>query len=571
MPACLDPTQVTLDIRTDAPCADLTGTGITIGARGQVEQQDPSTETTDCSAGAIGTIVIVPSDADDASFGVKVVSSLGVPTSACQPPTYGPACVVARRSAAFVPHTPLEMPIAMQIACAGVSCPEGQTCVDGACRSSDCVTQEECAGAIPPWTVGLGGAGTDTVTDLAANPGGGLFLAGTMEEDLDLGGGPLKALGGGDAFLASFSAGGQLRWSIALGGDGLDVGSAVAPDPIGASVYLLGSFTGTASFGGAPLQSQGSGDLVLARFTGWGAPLWSIAMGGPASESPGDVIVDAAGTLYVTGTFTDSFQIGGKSLKSSGGSDLFVAALSPAGDVLWANALGGAGDESGNAIAVDAEQNLFVTGSFTATSTLGDTKLVSEGGGDVLVASLDANGKVRWAQGFGSAAEDVGMDVVADAQGRVAVTGHLGGAASLGGQPLASGAANGFVAMLDGGGKPVWSSVFGGKGDSGRRLAFEADGTLWIGGNAFDGPKLGEEPLTEPGVQNPFVAALAATGEPLWARGFAAGQFGSFNGLAPAGGGDVFVAGYFLPDLDIASGTLVSVGKDDIFLARLAR
>jgi uncharacterized protein (TIGR03437 family) len=90
--------------------------------------------------------------------------------------------------------------------------------------------------------------------------------------------------------------------------------------------------------------------------------------------------VDAAGNTYLTGsTSSSTFQVtvgvfqpafgGGQCVVSSGFimaavpcDDAFVVKLDPNGAVMWASYLGGSGNDVGDAIAVDARGNVYVSG-----------------------------------------------------------------------------------------------------------------------------------------------------------------------------------------------------------------
>jgi hypothetical protein len=140
--SCRDPTEVTLVLTTDVPCATLqmNGTSITVGTAGDLETKDPVTITSLCdeSTGSvhdIGTLIVVPSSANDATFAVRIVSGVDTPVGDCVSPAYT-GCIVERRELAFVPHTPLTLPIPMDLDCLNVSCQEHQTCRQGGCVSA---------------------------------------------------------------------------------------------------------------------------------------------------------------------------------------------------------------------------------------------------------------------------------------------------------------------------------------------------------------------------------------------------------------------------------------------------
>src|SRR5688572_13285400 len=106
--ACQDPTQVTLEITTDLSCDVFDGTSITAGLLGEIEDKPAGAVTTTCDdAGHVGTLVVVPSDADDAELAVKVIAASGQGVEQCVAPDYAAVepgaagCIVARRALRF--------------------------------------------------------------------------------------------------------------------------------------------------------------------------------------------------------------------------------------------------------------------------------------------------------------------------------------------------------------------------------------------------------------------------------------------------------------------------------------
>ena len=60
--------------------------------------------------------------------------------------------------------------------------------------------------------------------------------------------------------------------------------------------------------------------------------------------------------------------LGTFNLTSAGNIDVFVRQLDSAGNFVWAGALGGPGFDQSRAIALDAQGNIYTTGSFQATA-----------------------------------------------------------------------------------------------------------------------------------------------------------------------------------------------------------
>src|SRR5580704_11792332 len=94
---CSNPTQITLLIASDQCSGGATATSITVGDPPNIEGNPPSASTSNCATdtGSIGSLVLVPSGADDAQVEIRVVLGVGDAgadpmTCLASPPTYGP-------------------------------------------------------------------------------------------------------------------------------------------------------------------------------------------------------------------------------------------------------------------------------------------------------------------------------------------------------------------------------------------------------------------------------------------------------------------------------------------------
>ena len=135
--ACRSPTEVSLDLSTDVPCAAFSGAAISVGTQASVETKAPATTTTTCSgAGTIGSLVIVPSGSTDEEITLRVAGGVGRDPETCTDDAADfTGCIVSRRAVRFIDHTPLTLEVPLRASCIGVVCPELQTCARGACVS----------------------------------------------------------------------------------------------------------------------------------------------------------------------------------------------------------------------------------------------------------------------------------------------------------------------------------------------------------------------------------------------------------------------------------------------------
>ena len=581
---CLDPTEATVEISTNASCGDLDSTGITAGLLDEIEVRAYGASTSLCeNSGEIGSIVLLPPEGErQAPFAFKVVGSLGAfVEDACIAPEYGPGCIVARRAMRFLPHNSFRVPVRLNQACAGVLCPEAQTCVDGTCVSAtvdpiDCENDADCgpqAGIPPAWQKKLGGPGFQMARHLAQGDDGTLVVTGHFDGTINLGGKDLTSKGGTDVFVASFSQGGHHRWSASFGGALDEDVTRAAIDGKGA-IYVLATYRQSVDFGGGSLVNAGESDVAILKLTTWGKLEWSVRIGGALADMPGAIAVGADGNIYVVGEFSGSTAIGSKTLTAVGAADLFLLSLTPSGTVRWAKAFGGAGNDGATGAGVDAAGNVYVAGYFEDTVDFGlpmPATPIMAAGSDAFVMSLDAEGNTRWTKPISGVATDRVHDVAVRGD-RVVFAGQTTNNTQIDGQVFAVGEETGIVGAFDTSGKLAWAKSFGGDEDGvGENVAIAADESVVVSGEISLGSAFGATvPGATPGADHPFVAILERDGKPRWAKVFPSSDKGFATGVAAPAHGFAIVAGWFQGQLDVGAETLKSDGTVDGFLLRVA-
>ncbi len=135
--ACKSPTQILLDVRTNADCTSALawrGVVVYVGAPGvDVETRAPTLSTGACNAGGeIGTLVVTPSGAHDGEVGLRVVAGLTTNPEDCAAKGYA-GCIVSRRAVRFRPGQTVNVAVGLTVDCTGVACNSSRTCVNGVC------------------------------------------------------------------------------------------------------------------------------------------------------------------------------------------------------------------------------------------------------------------------------------------------------------------------------------------------------------------------------------------------------------------------------------------------------
>jgi len=180
------------------------------------------------------------------------------------------------------------------------------------------------------WGSYLGGICPDQCTSLAMDEKGNLLVAGWTAGGFPATAGGQQGPGGQqEGFVAKFSAGGELVWSMVLGGSSPDRVDSIAVDESG-DVYAVG---GTSSYNfpvaeAFQVMKGYSSDAFVVKIPASGEGLlWSTFLGGNGNDLARAVTVAADGDILVTGyTSSPNFPVTSGAFQSSraGGYDAFV-------------------------------------------------------------------------------------------------------------------------------------------------------------------------------------------------------------------------------------------------------
>ena len=272
---------------------------------------------------------------------------------------------------------------------------------------------------------------------IAVDGAGNVLVTGYFQGSVDFGGGPLAFAGGSDIFVAKYDPGGTHIWSQRFGDTGFDQGNGIAVDAAN-NVLVIGEFLGTVDFGGGPLTSAGQIDIFAARYDPGGTHIWSQRFGDTGKDHGRSITADGASNVLVTGDFQGTADFGGGPLTSAGSADIVVAKYQPSGTHLWSQRFGSTVFDQGNGISADGAGNVFLTGGFSGTVDFGGGPLVGAGSEEIFVAKYDPSGIHLWSRVFSSANSEQGNGITADGAGDVVVTGFLTFTVDLGGGPLAT-------------------------------------------------------------------------------------------------------------------------------------
>lgn len=419
------------------------------------------------------------------------------------------------------------------------------------------------------WVSGSGGPGTDAGYAIAVDGAGNSYVTGSFEGSATFAMTNLTSQGLSDVFVAKYDSSGSLLWARQAGGTNADAGFGIAVDAQG-NCYITGYFSGNADFGGTSLKTTGAYDLFLAKYDRDGTLVWATTTGKSSALFGNAVAVDATGNCYLTGSFSQNAVFGDTEFQNNSSYDAFVAKYDTNGAMLWAQQLGGDSSDQGTGIALDADGNCYVTGYFEGDAWFGDQYLISLGDRDMFICQFDPAGKVQWRQQAGALGKTQGSAIAVDRHGNSLVTGFYDSLALFGTNTLSTdGFYDLFLAKYDQQGNLVWAQNTTSSAIYGASVATDADGNGYVTGS-FTGPaSFGDLTLTNDAVSTIFLVKCDGDGNFLWAKqsGGQAECFG--HAIAVDFAGTCYLAGSISGIASFGSKLITSSQKSDTVVAKL--
>jgi uncharacterized repeat protein (TIGR02543 family) len=260
----------------------------------------------------------------------------------------------------------------------------------------------------PLWAMKVGGTGNDTAFAVTVSPSGQILVGGSFSLVSTFGTLSRTSAGGTDGFAMAVSPAGIVQWATRFGGSANDSARAVTVDVTGAACFA-GNFAGTdASFGMEILASEGADDVFVTRLNASDGSILNVKQCGGAGADAGlGLAADPFGSLYLSGSYSGTAYFDGHTLITPQGPDAFVAKLSVDGNFLWALAGGGVANDSATSIAVDRAGHVAVAGLFAQSAQIGSHEVTAGGLVDLFVARI--NGPVpSFVTTLGSVMADIG-------------------------------------------------------------------------------------------------------------------------------------------------------------------
>lgn len=336
-----------------------------------------------------------------------------------------------------------------------------------------------------------------------------------------------------------------LEFSTYFGGSSYDSINSAVTDAQG-NLYVAGE-TSSGSLTNSSAAPRSSRDAFIAKFNSTGTQVSVVYLGGSDYDSGRGIALDPAGNIYVTGmTDSSDFPVtsGAFLTQAPGGGDVFVAKLNSDLVLQYSTYLGGAGADSGFAIAVDSSGAAYIAGQTASTGfpvSSGAFQTSYQGGfADCFVSKLNPAGSaLAYSTYLGGSGLDLCAGIAVDSAGDTYVAGttysfNFPVLAPAQGSLL--GTANAFASKLNPGGTAlVYSTYIGGSNvDNANAIAIDSSGAAYVTGDtsSIDFPTTpGVVQSALNGLYNAFVSKLSAAGNTFVYSTFLGGS-GSDDGAS---------------------------------------
>lgn len=359
-----------------------------------------------------------------------------------------------------------------------------------------------------------GGGGDDKIRAIAIDSDGLVCVAGSTESTnlpLTIGAVGQFYKGQIDVFIAKFSADlSELKFGSYMGGNRDDIPTAIAIDQEN-SIFICGSTTSTSTFPTtlAHQANHGGGvDGFLARLSPTGGSFsFCTYYGKTSNESFTAMTLDGSGFPYLTGSTSSSdfetaptpgrFASGRVPYDrtfNGGNTDAFVIKFFPDGtlskrdDGTFSTFFGGAGDDEGKGIFVDAQGRPVVVGVTTSNNlpSTGGQQQTPVGQRDLFMCVLTDDGRGLQAMTYyGGTGNDDAIGMIKDPAGN---TGWIFGTTTSGDLPFKGdgieqerrGSTDAFIAQINTSANTFCSLITGEAEDSIIAASFNAEGDLYF-------------------------------------------------------------------------------------------
>jgi hypothetical protein len=265
-------------------------------------------------------------------------------------------------------------------------------------------------------------------------------------------------------FLIKYNSSGIAQWATYLDGTSSEIGSSIAIDSLN-YIYITGRYNSTSSVTAMNVNGNGNGQtpssitlpisnvnaVLVIKYNSSGIAQWATYLDGTSSDIGNSIAIDSLDNIYVTGIYNSASSVTVMNVNANGTGQtpssitlpitslnaLFLIKFNSSGIAQWVTYLDGTSSDTGNSIAIDSLNNIYVTGFYNSTSSVTVMNVNGNGNGQTSssitlpITSLNAlflikynsSGIAQWATCLDGTSSDIGNSIAIDSLNNIYVTG----------------------------------------------------------------------------------------------------------------------------------------------------
>jgi hypothetical protein len=156
------------------------------------------------------------------------------------------------------------------------------------------------------------------------------------------------------------------------------------------NLYLCGYFNGEFKFG-KQFYNEREGKYFISKVSPDYQPIWLMQFVQPVKE-----IAVADSAIYLFGQFQRAMKIGQQLMEAKGDFNAFLAKLDLDGQLLWHRQFTSSRDALANALVLDNQENIYITGGFLGDIDIAGTQLKDIQFKNIYLARFTPQGNLAW-------------------------------------------------------------------------------------------------------------------------------------------------------------------------------
>lgn len=309
---------------------------------------------------------------------------------------------------------------------------------------------------------------------------------------------------------------------ITIGGTGIDYPTKIIQSN---SDFFVTGYTYSPISGNKTSVDYGFADYWLIKMDNNMNITWQKSFGGSEDELFPEILIDADGFLWLSGTSSSPIS-GNKTVAPKGNGDIWVIKCDTDGNIIWQNVFGSDGGENGRDIIQLQDGNILVSGT-TSGSSNGDVSGVNNGNTDVWLIKLDSAGTLLWESNYGGTDYDSFAKCTQLNNGNIAVASSSYSNTSGDKTEDSHGDSDMWIFVIDLAGNVLWDLSLGGNDTDNLMDIISSNDAIYLISQSFSqisGDKTEEIPGSTYNT-DAWIVKLDYNGNILWDRSLGGEQY----------------------------------------------